>query len=66
MQHAKESIEQRIDDCMYAVKKHGLRTLTAAFRRVLDWKVRASAGAAAIYGGWLGGPWRSELVRNAG
>ena len=53
-QHATDLIAQRIEDYRWAIKKHGLQTVTGALTNLWDWKqsitLAASVGAAATIG----------------
>jgi hypothetical protein len=55
VQHATYLISQKIDDYRWAIKKHGMQTVSKGLTQIYDWKDLATAGATSTVVGALGG-----------
>jgi len=55
LSEATDIIGQKLDDYGWAIKKHGLKTITGTFSQILNWKQASMTGAVALAGGALAG-----------
>lgn len=53
---AQELIEQKLQDYQWALKKHGLKTITGGLSTLLEWETPAVAAAAGALASVVGGP----------
>lgn len=61
-QHATDLIAQRIEDYRWAIRKHGLLTVTGALANLWDWKQSVALVAGVGAASTLGGPAVAALV----
>ncbi len=65
-EHAADIIGQKIENYRWAIKKHGLKTITGTITQLFEWKrsglALAAGGAVAAFGGPLLGALASGLV----
>jgi len=64
--HATDIIAKKIEDYIWAIKKHGMETKIGAFTQIFDWKkssmMAAATGAATILGGPIAAALTSGLL----
>lgn len=62
VEEATEKIGKRIDDYEWAIKKHGLKTISGTLSQVFDLKTISSIATGAGLSGFLGGPIWSSIA----